>query len=90
MRSPTRFQSFLGPDVERFLAYKRSLGRRFDVEEKALVLLDAYLLRKRIRRYSQLNRPSWTSSCSRVRDHTREATTICAVRLGGWSSRSNH
>ncbi len=38
------FQSFLGPDIEQFLAHKRALGRRYDVEEKTLALLDAYLL----------------------------------------------
>jgi integrase len=38
------FQSVLGPDIEQFLAHKRALGRRYDVEEKTLALLDAYLL----------------------------------------------
>lgn len=42
------FQSFLGPDIEQFLAYKRSLGRRYDVEEKSLALLDVYLLNNKI------------------------------------------
>ena len=41
MRHPARFQSFLGPDVDQFLAHKRSLGRRY--EKKTLALLDAYL-----------------------------------------------
>jgi integrase len=43
-----RFQSFLRPDIEQFLAHKRSLGRRYDVEEKSLALLDAYLLKNHI------------------------------------------
>lgn len=42
------FQSFLGQDIEQFLAHKRSLGRRYDVEEKTLALLDAYLLNNKI------------------------------------------
>lgn len=46
--SARAFQSFLGPDIEQFLAYKRSLGRRYDVEEKTLALLDAYLLNHQI------------------------------------------
>jgi site-specific recombinase XerD len=54
MTPRTRFKSFLGPDVEQFLAYKRSLGRRYDVEEKPLALLDAYLLQKRISRISEV------------------------------------
>lgn len=42
------FHSFLGPDIEQFLSHKRSLGRRYDAEEKTLVLFDAYLLNKKI------------------------------------------
>lgn len=48
MSSEARFQSFLGPEIEGFLAHKRSLRRRYDVEEKTLALLDAYLLEKKI------------------------------------------
>ncbi len=46
MRTPARFHSCLGPDIEQFLAHKRSLGRRYDAEAKTLVLLDAYLLER--------------------------------------------
>jgi len=42
------FQSVLGPDIEQFLAHKRSLGRRYDVEEKTLALFDGYLIAHRI------------------------------------------
>lgn len=42
------FHSFLGPDIKQFLAHKRSLGRRYDVEEKTLALLDVYLLNNKI------------------------------------------
>lgn len=48
------FQSFLGPDIEQFLAHKRSLGRRYDVEEKTLLLLDAYLLNNRIGNFVEI------------------------------------
>jgi integrase len=54
MTPRTRFKSFLGPDVEQFLTHKRSLGRRYDVEEKTLALLDAYLLQKRIGHISEV------------------------------------
>jgi site-specific recombinase XerD len=43
-----RFQSFLGPEIERFLAHKRSLRRRYANEEKTLALLDAYLSKNKI------------------------------------------
>jgi hypothetical protein len=44
MKSRSRFQSFLGPDIESFLAHKRVLGRRYHVEENALALLDDYFI----------------------------------------------
>jgi integrase len=44
MRARHGFASFLGPDIERFLAHKRALGRRYVVEEKALRLFDDFLL----------------------------------------------
>ncbi|EKS71613.1 phage integrase [Burkholderia sp. SJ98] len=57
MSPHTSFQSFLGPDIEQFILHKRSLGRRYDVEQKTLVLLDAYLLQKRIGRLSEVTPP---------------------------------
>ena len=50
MKTHSRFKSFLARDVEQFLAHKRALGRRYDVEEKTLVLLDRYLKICRISR----------------------------------------
>jgi site-specific recombinase XerD len=38
------FESILSHSIRRFLAYKRALGCRFDVEEKSLRLLDRYLV----------------------------------------------
>ena len=35
----------LADGIERFLAYKRALGRRFDTEEKQLRLFDRFLVR---------------------------------------------
>lgn len=42
----TGFQSPLAPWIEQFLAYKRALARRFDVEEHVLRMLDRYLVRQ--------------------------------------------
>jgi site-specific recombinase XerD len=44
----TRLRSFLAGDIRRFVAHKRALGRRFDVEEKTLRLLDSYLVEQDI------------------------------------------
>ena len=48
MKAHSRFHSFLASDIERFIAHKRSLGRRYDVEEKTLALLDNYLQMRRV------------------------------------------
>lgn len=48
MSRRARLQSFLGPDIDQFLAHKRSLGRRYDVEQKTLALFDSYLANNRI------------------------------------------
>ena len=37
-------QSFLAPDIDQFVAHKRALRRRYDVEEKTLALFDDYLV----------------------------------------------
>lgn len=54
MRTPAHFQSCLAHDIEQFLAHKRSLGRRYDVEAKTLALLDTYLQVKHIRNLSEI------------------------------------
>ena len=54
MSSRALFQSFLGPDVEQFIAHKRSLGRRYDVEEKTLRLFDAYVRERHIGSLAEL------------------------------------
>ena len=38
------FCSVMGSDIEQFIAHKRALGRRYDVEENTLALFDAYLV----------------------------------------------
>ncbi|MCP3441161.1 tyrosine-type recombinase/integrase [Bradyrhizobium sp. CCGUVB14] len=48
MSTDGRFQSFLGPEIEQFLAHKRSLRRRYFTEEKTLALLDAFLSKNKI------------------------------------------
>lgn len=47
-RSTTMFQSILAESIQRFLAHKRALGCRFDVEENALKLFDRYLVQEYI------------------------------------------
>jgi site-specific recombinase XerD len=39
----TGYRSILGKDIQSFLTHNRALGKRFEVEERALQLLDRYL-----------------------------------------------
>jgi site-specific recombinase XerD len=50
MKAPQKeaFRSILAGGVSRFLDHKRAVGRRFDVEEKTLRLLDAFLIERDI------------------------------------------
>lgn len=48
------FESILSDNIRRFLAYKRALGCRFDVEETALKLLDRYLVLEHISSLEQI------------------------------------
>jgi site-specific recombinase XerD len=47
--SSSRFRSVLAGSIELFLSSKRALGRRFEVEEKTLYLLDRYVMEHHIR-----------------------------------------
>lgn len=49
------YRSSIGPHIEQFIAYKRSLGRRYDVEEKTLVLFDDYLVENHITELQQIS-----------------------------------
>jgi len=54
MTAPWTFQSPLADGIERFLAYKRALGRRFDTEEKQLRLFDRFLVRHALARVEDI------------------------------------
>lgn len=50
----TGFRSVVAQDLQHFLDYKRSLGRRFEVEEKTLRLFDRYVVEQKIEHLAQL------------------------------------
>jgi len=83
----TPYQSFLGPELEQFLAYKRSLGRRYDAEQKTLALLDYYLLRHGTRELADIS-PSFVDEflLSRPRSRPRSYNHLrCTVaRFFSW------
>jgi site-specific recombinase XerD len=78
----TSFRSVLADDIQRFLEYKRALGRRFDVEEKTLRLLDCYLHEHKIDRVGQIT-PAIIEAflVSRPRNRPRSYNhLLCTVR----------
>lgn len=81
MSSRVLFRSFLGPDIEQFIAHKRSLARRYDVEEKTLTLLDAYLCKHSISSLAKLTPPVVDAFLlSRPRQHPRSYNHLrCTV-----------
>ncbi len=70
MTSRSNFQSCIGLYIEQFLAHKRALGRRYDVESKTLALLDAYLLDKRVGSLSEVT-PDLVDAFLRSRPRAR-------------------
>ena len=80
MRSHARFRSFLAPDIDQFLAHKRSLGRRYDVEQTTLALFDAYLVDRRIGGLHELTPTVWTNSYSHAHGRARGVIITCALR----------
>jgi site-specific recombinase XerD len=51
---PDGFRSPLAAEIRQFLAHKRALAREFAVEEKALRLLDRYLVERDVRALEQI------------------------------------
>jgi len=81
------FHSVLANRIERFLAHKRTLGRRYDVEEKTLRLLDRYLINQKVKRLSQVT-PGLIEAflTSRPRKHARSYNHLLGTvrRLFDW------
>lgn len=70
MKISSGFQSFLGTQLEAFVAYKRSLGRRYHVEEKALGLFDRYLLQRQVCTFEDIT-PAFIDEFLRSRQRPR-------------------
>ncbi len=78
----TIFSSFLADDIRAFLAYKRALGRGFDTEERALHLMDRYLIQRRVASPGQIT-PGLIDAflASRPRSSPRSYNhLLCTVR----------
>jgi integrase len=81
------FRSILAADIEQFLAYKRSLGRRYDVEQKALALLDDYLVMHQIGAVAELSVElvdRFLASRPRPRPRSYNHLRCTLVRLFAW------
>jgi len=54
MRATTIFHSVLGEGMEKYLAHKRAIGRRFRTEENVLHILDRYFVQEQISSVQQI------------------------------------
>lgn len=81
------YRSFLAQDIQRFLAHKRSLGRRFEVEEKTLRLLDRYLVEQKIEHPGRLTADlieAFLASRPRKRPRSYNHLLCTVRRLFAW------
>jgi site-specific recombinase XerD len=77
----------MGPDIEHFLAHKRALGRRYDVEEKTLALFDDYLIANHIACLSEVGVDlidRFLASRPRLRPRSYNHLRGTLVRLFSW------
>lgn len=88
MRAPwVGFRSPLADGIERFLASKRALGRRFDTEEKQLRLFDRFLVQQALTRLEQITPDLLTEFlAARPRPRPRSYNQLLGVlrRLFDW------
>src|SRR5436309_14023714 len=54
MRATTIFHSVLGEGMEKYLAHKRAIGRRFRTEENVLHIVDRYFVQEQISSVQQI------------------------------------
>lgn len=81
------FRSPLATDIDRFLAYKRALNRRYDNEEKALRLLDHFLVVRGVDSIEVITSELLNAFlASRPRAHPRSYNHLLGVvrRLFAW------
>jgi len=76
------YKSILGKHISDFLSQKRAIGRRFDVEESALQLLDRFVNDKGIVRLEQIT-PNFIESFMKSRPRQRPRSynhLLCTIR----------
>jgi integrase len=81
------FRSILSQDIEQFVAHKRALRRRYDVEEKALALFDDYLVAHHVSAVSQISAElvdRFLASRPRQRPRSYNHLRCTLVRLFAW------
>ncbi len=86
-RSRHGYRSIMGAHIEEFLAYKRSLGRRYDVEASALALLDDYLVVQHIHGVSEVSAElmdQFLASRPRQRPRSYNHLRCTLARLFSW------
>lgn len=80
-------RSVMGSDIEQFIAYKRALGRRYDVEEKTLALFDDYLVAHQVAGLSEVSADlvdRFLASRPRARPRSYNHLRCTLARLFSW------
>lgn len=83
----TGYKSVLAKPIEDFVAHKRSLGRRFDNEAKALRILDRFLVENEIQRIEEITSAkvdSFLASRPRLRPRSFNHLLCTTRRLFDW------
>ncbi len=85
--APVRFHSFLADRIERFVTHKRAVGRKFDTEERALRLLDRYVLDHGAKRFEEITPDlidAFLTSRPRKRPRSYNHLLCTVARLFNW------
>jgi integrase len=89
-RRHAKSSSILGADIAQFLTYKRTLGRRYQVEENTLAMFDAYLVAHPVGAVSEISVAmidQFLASRPRQRPRSYNHLRGTLARLFGWMVR---
>lgn len=87
------FKSILADDIQRFLNYKRALGRRFENEEKTLRIFDLYLVDQEVEHINGVTPEfidRFLASRHRVRARSYNHLLCTVRRLFDWMKNQDH
>jgi site-specific recombinase XerD len=88
-RAVKRFRSALARDMERFLATRRTLGRKYHTEEFTLLEWDAFLHRKKARTIDRVLFDQWANTQCHLSPRTQSTKLNVVRRCLAYTTRVN-